>query len=487
MKNDKLRMVKLWLLPLLLFFVSCSAIPVAPVDKDLGNPAQAVQEMGTMIAKARMDHINLLSPRWFSKAERAFAAAKKGLESGDALSMIQQKVSESQASLQQARDISVKTNSVLSDVIKRRLMARDAGAANLGEDYTRVERNFLKLTEAVEKDDIGYARRNSKAVGESYRSLEIRAIKKETIGEVRKLMAAAEKNDLRDIAPESYLHAVTLMKDTDDFISKNPYEKETMKKKADDALFAARRLNTIAAQSVKIKEMPTEKIALWMESLLYKTTSQLSARDMRDQTFSVQLDNILGSIQSLQDDHTFMINKAKSQEAQLDTLYKRIAFLEKRSKEELADKARLSSEKRFNELFNKVQGMFTRSEADVYKQKNQLVIRLKAIQFPVGQDIIMPENYGLLSKVQLAIRTFGQPQVVIEGHTDSTGSEVINEYLSQQRADSVRKYLVANQTLPLDHIAAVGYGSEKPLASNATAEGRAINRRIDVVIRPKVK
>ena len=96
----------------------------------------------------------------------------------------------------------------------------------------------------------------------------------------------------------------------------------------------------------------------------------------------------------------------------------------------------------------------------------------------------MPNNYELLSKVQRSIRNFQEPDVVIEGHTDSTGSEEVNDHLSQKRAEAVRDYLVANRTLPTEKILAVGYGSGRPLASNKTEEGRAINRRIDVVITP---
>jgi len=99
----------------------------------------------------------------------------------------------------------------------------------------------------------------------------------------------------------------------------------------------------------------------------------------------------------------------------------------------------------------------------------------------------MPGTYTLLSKVQRAIRTFGEPQVVVEGHTDSTGSDEVNEHLSQQRAEAVVEYLIANKTLPSDKIMAVGFGSVRPLASNETPEGRAINRRIDVIITPIVK
>jgi outer membrane protein OmpA-like peptidoglycan-associated protein len=97
----------------------------------------------------------------------------------------------------------------------------------------------------------------------------------------------------------------------------------------------------------------------------------------------------------------------------------------------------------------------------------------------------MPENYQLLSKVQRAINEFENSSVVIEGHTDSTGSKEINSTLSQSRADAVKDYLVANKTLPAGKVVARGYGSEKPLAaSNATPEGRAANRRIDVIVTP---
>jgi OOP family OmpA-OmpF porin len=81
-------------------------------------------------------------------------------------------------------------------------------------------------------------------------------------------------------------------------------------------------------------------------------------------------------------------------------LAKRIAALEGETQEERAAKERLTAEKEFNQKFSQIQNYFKSNEAEVYKQGNQLVIRLKAIQFPVGKDIIMPKNYELLSTVQ---------------------------------------------------------------------------------------
>jgi outer membrane protein OmpA-like peptidoglycan-associated protein len=205
---------------------------------------------------------------------------------------------------------------------------------------------------------------------------------------------------------------------------------------------------------------------------------------MRNQSFNTQVDNILGTIANLQNDRSFMMDNEKNQRAQIDALKIRIAELEGKSQVEREARERLLAERRFNQLFNQVQTFFEPNEAETYKMGNKLVIRLKGIQFPVGKNVILPQNYALLSKVQQTIRTLGEVDVVIEGHTDSTGSTQLNEHLSEQRADAVRQYLVANETLPYDKIIAVGYGSIRPIASNKTAKGRAMNRRIDLIITP---
>jgi outer membrane protein OmpA-like peptidoglycan-associated protein len=163
-----------------------------------------------------------------------------------------------------------------------------------------------------------------------------------------------------------------------------------------------------------------------------------------------------------------------------------LAELEGTSQKVKYDKERLAAEKRFNEQFIIVQGYFDPDEAEVYKQYNTLVIRLKGIRFPVGQSVIQPASYPLLSKVQRAIKTFGNPDVVIEGHTDSTGSVRNNQVLSTARAESVKTYLVANGTLSSSKIRAAGHGSSRPIAPNETAVGRAQNRRIDVIIKPRM-
>lgn len=506
------------------------AIKVEPIPKT-ENPAEQVAMLENEVNNARKNQLNVLVPYSFAKAEEHLASAKKGLDRGDEISGILKSVSMGRAQVKNMEEQSQVVKTALADVIKARDFARVAGAPGLGEDYDKTESDFLDLTKAIESNNLSRAQKNKGKVEESFHHLEVRAIKDQTLGEVRTLIDRAEKEGAKKFAPGTLEFAKMKLIEADTFITENPYKKEEMLEKAGEALFHAGRAIHISRQSQKIKDMETEEIALWMEDILHKTTNKLGAPDMRNEVFDTQLENIIASIDALQADHRFVVDKVKSQQEEIETMKaehqmtvetlksekqaeielrdNRIAALEGQTREEQMEKERLmaerreaeerlaaekqaaeerlAAERRFNEKFLEVQGYFDQDEAEVYKKGNQLVIRLRGIQFPVGKAVIMPDNYGLLSKVQRAIRTFGDPDVVVEGHTDSTGSDVLNEILSQQRATAVREYFVANETLKDNKIVALGYGSQRPLASNETQQGRAINRRIDVIISPPIQ
>jgi outer membrane protein OmpA-like peptidoglycan-associated protein len=474
------------LLAAAILFLACAGqqLEVQSIAKS-ENPQEVINKLDNEIALARKNQVNVLAPTWFDRAESSLTKAKEALDQGDEVSEIFNNAATGRAQLRRAEEIAKTSKATIPEVVKGRNLARDAGAAALGKDYLEAEDQFLKLTRAIERDNLSYAQRNQAKVNEQFRTLELRAIKIRTLGEVRSLLRVAQKKDAAEIAPKSYALAQNKLIETDAFITKNPYAKEQMHKMASKALFLSRRLLEVMKQCENVQTMQPEQITLWVEGMLYKTTHKLSAPDMRDRSFDKQLENILASIETQQADSTFMIKKSKDQEAQIDRLQNKIAALEGRTRKEQKEKERLLAEKRFNEQLSSVQSFFEPREAEVYKKEKQVIIRLKAMHFPVGQSVIMPENYMLLSKVQRAIRLFGEPDVIIGGHTDSTGPEELNEHLSQQRAEAVRQYFAANATIPYDKIIAVGYGSMRPLASNATEAGRAMNRRIDITIAPQ--
>jgi outer membrane protein OmpA-like peptidoglycan-associated protein len=110
-----------------------------------------------------------------------------------------------------------------------------------------------------------------------------------------------------------------------------------------------------------------------------------------------------------------------------------------------------------------------------------LVITLSGgVLFRSNESALLPAAQTKLDDVAAALISKGQT-VVVEGYTDSKGSQSRNRDLSQQRADSVRSYLVS-RGFPAEKIEAKGMGPDQPVADNTSAEGRANNRRVEIVI-----
>ena len=156
---------------------------------------------------------------------------------------------------------------------------------------------------------------------------------------------------------------------------------------------------------------------------------------------------------------------------------------EKKLAESLAERNRaLVAEKRFNDKFEKIRQTFTKKEANVYRQGNSLIISLKGLKFPSSEFNVKGENFTLLAKVQKAISEFDNSTVLVEGHADASGGNRFNTKVSKKRAKTVRDYFISNGVIGKDKIKAIGYKDDMPVATNKTNDGKAQNRRVDVVI-----
>lgn len=490
-----------------LLVTACGVMHRAPLPSQVADVSiETLHQLEKEIILARQKDYPVLSPDVFIKAEAAFLKAKTEIEGGRPAPDTAEHIDTARAHLQTAEKNAELARALIPKVIESRRMARVAGAVKMVKEYEQIERKFVDLTRGIEYNNISYTKRNAPAVNDAYRKLEMRAIKTEVIGAVRAILKKAETDEIIQFAPESFAQARKLVAETDAFISEHPYDKEKMLKKANESLFMAHRAISIADQCKGIRNMTPEEIALYVEDTLSMITEKLGAQDMRDQKFYIQVDNIEETIESLNADNLFMSEKIKSHRNDMEALKKdydrriadlnrKIAFLEGGSRSEQAEKAAImaqyqASEDRqaamleFDRLAVEIERYFDKDEAAVFKKGTQLVIRLKDMPFPMGLATIMPENYLLLSKVQRAIRSFGEPMLVIESHTDAADSPELNKHLSQQRAEAVRAYLIADQTLPPENIIALGFGNERPLASNETEAGRAANRRIELVLSP---
>lgn len=120
----------------------------------------------------------------------------------------------------------------------------------------------------------------------------------------------------------------------------------------------------------------------------------------------------------------------------------------------------------------------------VARQGDNLVLRMPAdVSFATNQASIDPRFYATLDDVAAVLNRYDQSIVDIIGHADSDGAEDYNLDLSRRRASSVAQYLVNRNVLP-DRLYVDGRGESAPIASNATAEGKAMNRRVEILIRP---
>lgn len=127
--------------------------------------------------------------------------------------------------------------------------------------------------------------------------------------------------------------------------------------------------------------------------------------------------------------------------------------------------------------------------AQVEKINNGEAIKVtfeSGILFATNSSTLNTDSRNSLDKFSTSLRNNPDTNIEIYGHTDSTGSDAINNPLSQRRAESVYNYLSSKGVSGV-RMAAKGFGSTQPVASNSTVEGKAQNRRVEVYILPNAK
>jgi outer membrane protein OmpA-like peptidoglycan-associated protein len=121
------------------------------------------------------------------------------------------------------------------------------------------------------------------------------------------------------------------------------------------------------------------------------------------------------------------------------------------------------------------------SEAAAVQTKVNEIIRLKNIEFLTGSSQLTAESTRTLDQVAEALAKSPALTISISGHTDSQGNAAANQALSEARANSVKSYL-ATKSVAGNRMTASGFGQSKPIADNATPEGRSRNRRIEFAV-----
>lgn len=407
---------------------------------------------------------SLLSPRNYADGEKYYARAREQVDRGrtDRAQRELDRADEAfNASIEAARLAEVNFETTL----KARDLAVEAEAAKYEPElWTKAEEDFNRAARTLEGGNVNRASSRAEDATESYDEAELAAIKTAIVGRARELIAAAEDDRAERGAPISMATARDAMASAEAKLEADRYATEDPIKLAEIAEYEAEHARFIADQSRR--DISTEQLILEWEEPLKNTASALDVTtDMRN-GYEKTANASVSMATYLREENTLLSQRVEELERELG-----------------GNELIVEESKRLQAQLEEVEALFAPGEATVLRVKEDLVIRLDGLSFPTGKSTIETQYFALLKKVQEAIDVFPDSPIVIEGHTDSTGSDAVNMKLSQERATAVREYLVANMGLTESRIGAEGYGETRPVASNETEEGRAQNRRIDVVIK----
>lgn len=119
--------------------------------------------------------------------------------------------------------------------------------------------------------------------------------------------------------------------------------------------------------------------------------------------------------------------------------------------------------------------------------ENVLLVHFRSdVLFDVDSALLSSSSRATLDEVSNVIIEYPKTAIVIQGHTDSSGTEEYNQGLSERRAKSVKNYLI-QRGIDLSRMASVGYGESQPIAVNDTSYGRGLNRRVDMLLKAKAR
>jgi outer membrane protein OmpA-like peptidoglycan-associated protein len=420
---------------------------IAKLDKGLKDAAaQGVDNLapdGYRSARAQLD--KALAEAGADRPDTANSAATQGLQS--------------LATANQNAEVS---RDVLREVIEARSKALQAGATSIfPERAADLDEEFRKVANLVERERIVDAKDRRPRLIAGYEQLELAALKEGTVEAAQSAIADAKNKGAAKHAPKTFQLAEDEMKLAESVL-------EADRTKTDKANAHAKRAKYLAEQSVWVTELikdfdrrdyTREDAVIWYQSQLTEIAAPLD----EPLPFNEPNRNVVLSLQQSIKDLMKQRDDTAAQRSQYE--------------QELS----LTAEQRA--AIEKVQSMFTPAEATVYQQRQNVLISAQGFRFPSGSSEIGPENFALMNKIIQAVKTFPNSTIDISGHTDSTGSMQVNKALSQQRADNVAKFLAEVGGISASRLMATGYGSERPVASNETPEGRAANRRVEILIR----
>lgn len=447
-------------------------------------------------AKAAADSANaqLLAPRSYSRGMDEYKDAEFALERGRNIETVRSNAADATRYFKTATTAADLADTALAQVMKSRQDAANARAPELsGEIWEQAQRKFGEAIRLLERGDLKGSKRRDIEATSLYRDAELVAIKAQYLTETRQLLAQADRARVGRYAPITLGQAKQLLADAERELNENRYDTDLPRSLARQANYEAKHAIYLSevVRKVRDRDLTAEQLVLQWEKPLRDVSGAADVvPDMEDGPDRLAAE-LVAYIELKNNENQALGQENSENEMRLSEMEEEMTALDERLGGATAERAalvqRLEAQARVKQQFAQVEKMFSASEARVFREGNNIILRLTGLTFDSGQSQIKPASFDLLGKVEKAIDVFPRSELIIEGHTDSFGGDDFNQKLSQERAESVQQYMINAMRIPTYRLIATGYGETRPVASNETESGRTRNRRIDIVIRPNIE
>ena len=447
-------------------------------------------------AKASADAVDakLLAPRSYERGMSEYNAAELALQRGRNIQTVRSNASDAARYFKTATTSAELARVKLALVMKSRQDAANAHAPKLSpEIWLEAQRKFADAIRLLERGDLKATTRREIEATSLYRDAELVAIKAEYLSETRRLLADADRARVGRYAPITLGKAKQLLANAERELNENRYDTDLSRNLARQANYEAKHAIYLSevVRRVRDKDLTAERLVLeWEASLREVAGAADVVPDMEDGPVDLATE-LVAYIDGVRVENQALAQEKSENETRLADMEEEMAALDERLGGATAERAalvqRLEAQARVKQQFEQVEKMFTSSEARVFREGNNIILRMVGLTFDSGDAQIKPQTFDLLAKVEKAIDVFPRSELIIEGHTDSFGGDASNQKLSQTRAESVQQYMINAMRIPTYRLIATGYGETRPIASNETQSGRQRNRRIDIVIRPNLE
>lgn len=472
--------IKITLAFICFFLVSCAGKPPL-MEQQISQQYPIVNELKNQLDEGQLNELDILSPDFYGDAKKRYAESLKLARENNLKAT--SRANDGLAILSKATLKAQVSQDVLEEVLLARDKAVKSNASQVSpEAFETAEKKLMELTGLIEKGNIEKAKEGRSDAMRAYADIELASIKVNVVEQAKIALAQAKKAEIDDVAPKTMKLAEEDYQLALNTLDANRQDINKANLHAQRSIWNSGRAKEIAEviKYFRQSDFEQEDQVLWYQEQIARIVSPIEKNVAFNTSNKLVVKDLSAKLMQLNQDKelvTQTLNQTKERESKT-VQEKELALQAAREMSE--------SEKRRNQAiaakFSLVQSLFDSQEAEVYRQTDNVLIRAQGFAFKSGDSEIDAQNFAILNKIIKAVEQFPNSKVIVSGHTDNRGSDEINLTLSIARANNVAKFLTEVGRIDQSRTKAMGFGKQKPVAENETPEGRAANRRVEVLI-----